>query len=251
MCNIKFYPYNRYSKSVKALRRELPYNEDLPITLHVNWGNSDPFNIFTSIYLNGAFNVECAINKTYSFRQFLQYGLPIPRFWNKGYNLDDAIEHLTNGGILVCRMLTHSHSGRGIHIVAESDLPRVDLRDFELITEYIPKNSEYRVHVFDGRVIDVQQKRRRNGYERKDQDQYIRNYKNGWVFCRENVNPGDNVLDLAVQAVKCLGLDFGAVDIIINKYKGPFILEVNTAPGLTGTTLQKYVQAFKDYNNDA
>jgi glutathione synthase/RimK-type ligase-like ATP-grasp enzyme len=45
-----------------------------------------------------------------------------------------------------------------------------------------------------------------------------------------------------------LGLDFGAVDIghriIDNKV---FVFEVNTAPGIEGTTLQRYVNTFNEY----
>ena len=45
-------------------------------------------------------------------------------------------------------------------------------------------------------------------------------------------------------AIKVLGLDFGAVDIIYNKQEDKwYVLEVNTAPGIYGTTLDKYVNA--------
>ena len=45
-----------------------------------------------------------------------------------------------------------------------------------------------------------------------------------------------------------LGLDFGAVDIghrlIDNKL---FVFEINTAPGITGTTLDNYAKAIYNY----
>ncbi|MNY81884.1 hypothetical protein D3C86_2236870 [compost metagenome] len=48
-------------------------------------------------------------------------------------------------------------------------------------------------------------------------------------------------------AVNALGLDFGAADVIWNDHrKQAFVLEVNTAPGLTGTTLEKYAKALKE-----
>ena len=50
---------------------------------------------------------------------------------------------------------------------------------------------------------------------------------------------------IAVNAVKALGLDFGAVDIIYNEKENQYyVLEVNTAPGLEGTTLIKYAERF-------
>jgi glutathione synthase/RimK-type ligase-like ATP-grasp enzyme len=54
---------------------------------------------------------------------------------------------------------------------------------------------------------------------------------------------------MAVHCVSALGLDFGAVDVIENK-KGSWILEVNTAPGLEGQTLEVYRSAFEQKIRD-
>jgi D-alanine-D-alanine ligase-like ATP-grasp enzyme len=44
-----------------------------------------------------------------------------------------------------------------------------------------------------------------------------------------------------------LGLDFGGVDIAwVEKGNKPYVLEVNTAPGLTDMTGDWYAKAFKD-----
>ena len=51
-------------------------------------------------------------------------------------------------------------------------------------------------------------------------------------------------------AIKALGLDFGAVDIIYNEAEDQhYVLEVNTAPGLEGTTLQKYTEAILEMSS--
>ena len=42
-----------------------------------------------------------------------------------------------------------------------------------------------------------------------------------------------------------LGLDFGAVDLLLTSDLRVMVLEVNSAPGLSGSTLSKYVEAFK------
>jgi hypothetical protein len=49
----------------------------------------------------------------------------------------------------------------------------------------------------------------------------------------------------AVKSVEVLGLDFGAVDCCIDMANHPWIIEINSGPGLQGTTLDKYVAAFK------
>jgi glutathione synthase/RimK-type ligase-like ATP-grasp enzyme len=95
----------------------------------------------------------------------------------------------------------------------------------------------------------VQQKRRRNGDALTGDAALIRNAANGWVFAVNDVrftSPEieEKVRSYSVAAVKALGLDFGAVDIIVNK-KGTeaYVLEVNTAPGIESpTVLAAYVE---------
>jgi D-alanine-D-alanine ligase-like ATP-grasp enzyme len=55
----------------------------------------------------------------------------------------------------------------------------------------------------------------------------------------------------AIKAVNCLGLYFGAADVIWNdKEQRAYVLEVNTAPGLEGTTLENYANAFTTATQD-
>ena len=53
------------------------------------------------------------------------------------------------------------------------------------------------------------------------------------------------------QSAFVSNLDFGAVDLIWNEHENKcYVLEVNSAPGIEGTTLQQYVTAFaKDIKN--
>jgi glutathione synthase/RimK-type ligase-like ATP-grasp enzyme len=116
-----------------------------------------------------------------------------------------------------------------------------------LYVQYKKKRDEYRVHMFRGGVIDVTQKRAVNQEDRTETfNRQIRNHGNGWVFCREDVDPPDAVWGQAYSAVRALGLEFGAVDVIWNDhYQTAYVLEVNTAPGLEGTTLERYVEAIR------
>ena len=78
----------------------------------------------------------------------------------------------------------------------------------------------------------------------------IRNHSNGYIYARVNVDVPPLLLSSSLSAVNLLGLDFGAVDVGYRERDGKvFVFEVNTAPGLVGTTLDKYANAFKEYLN--
>ncbi|MNL18562.1 hypothetical protein D3C87_1397120 [compost metagenome] len=99
--------------------------------------------------------------------------------------------------------------------------------------------------------MDIQRKARRKDVADDAINWKIRNHGNGFIFARneDGITPPD-VLVQAVNAVKALGLDFGAVDVIFNdKEQKAYVLEVNTAPGLAGETLQGYVKRFAQYVN--
>jgi len=69
-----------------------------------------------------------------------------------------------------------------------------------------------------------------------------RNRRNGWTLQRDTKVP-EVVRATAAKAVKALGYDFGAVDIIY-KNNIAYVLEVNKAPGLDNKTASAYVKAF-------
>lgn len=244
---IKMQTYIRGSASARALSRALgikrlnfirtnfvPNNNDAII----NWGSTEQ-RFPDDYYFNPPANVALATNKATALAALQQAGVPVPEFTN-----DPAIatEWLVGGDKVVARTMLRASGGRGIVLVGPDD----QLPPAPLYTKYVKKKHEYRIHVFCGGIIAVQQKRRQRDAERLDNQ--IRNHVNGWVFCRKDVVPPDNAVKLAAKsAVDALGLDFGAVDIGWNEYRGePCVYEVNTAPGLEGSTLDDYVKAFKN-----
>ena len=129
----------------------------------------------------------------------------------------------------------------------------ITLPDAPLYTQAVNNNGEYRVHVFDGEVILYQKKSRRVDEETGEvitaegEAADVRNLASNWIYRTGNLNKLDRVEDLAVEAIQALGLDFGAVDIIMNNDGDVFVLEINTAPGLGNTdTLEAYVEAISN-----
>ena len=73
----------------------------------------------------------------------------------------------------------------------------------------------------------------------------VRNHDNGFIFQIEDFDLPEDCETQAIAAVEALGLYFGAVDVVYNgREKKAYVLEVNSAPGLSGTTLDKYVEVF-------
>lgn len=177
---------------------------------------------------------QTPLNKIEQFQAFSSNGVSCP-----GYSLTvEGIEQLESKTIFA-RTLINSTNGRGIiEFEKNQQAPRAPL-----YTAYIPKKAEYRFHVFGGEVIDIQQKKKKRGFE-QERDTRIRNLNNGYIYCRDGVNPPDGAADLAIRAVAACGYQYGAVDLIYNERRNQcYVLEVNSRPGLMGTTLEKYAQA--------
>lgn len=159
----------------------------------------------------------------------------------------DAQMWLNQGYTVVERHILNGNSGAGIRLVEPGD--DEGLSRAPLYVRYVPKKQEYRVHVCGGQAVDIQRKARRKDVEDDAINWKIRNHDNGFIFAR---NEGDavppDVIVQSVKAVTLLGLAFGAVDVIFNeKEQQAYVLEVNTAPGLSGTTLEGYLSRFRDY----
>ena len=251
MYRLKVFPYKIGSQSAKVLANALhvkrvrdtyePRRNDVII----NWGRSSPVRyVRTHLDLNKHEAIALASNKLKTFSELSFNGFDNMPEWTCHY--EEAEQWITNGNKVYCRTNLTGHSGSGIVIASSVQ----DLVQAPLYSKATKHKYEFRVHVFKGKAIDVQQKRRRLDYNGPDTG--IRNHSNGYIYARSTVDYPDELLSSSIQAVNLLGLDFGAVDVGYRERDGKiFVFEVNTAPGLTGTTLDKYVQAFKEYINNA
>ena len=214
-----------------------------PWTRVLNWGNSSaPVGTGPFASVSNSFaSVALASNKLATFRALENKdGIRIPAF-----TTDPAVANTwrVDNQSVVCRTKLSGHSGDGIILSSGVD---VELPRAPLYVQYIKKQKEFRVHVVYGEVIDVQEKRKRSDLPEGFETNYqVRNHQTGWVYCRENIEVPVDLRAMAIRAVQELGLDFGAVDLIYNEKRNEsYCLEVNTAPGLEGTTVNKYAEAF-------
>jgi len=236
-------PYIMGSESARDLARSLScFRIDGSKKVYdahiINWGRSD-------LHINGSRNriinspqaVGLAANKIETFKTLTRDGVACVD-WT--LDKEQARQWLDDGHIVYARTNVNGSSGDGIVIVGQDDLHFPSAR---LYTKGFNKTHEYRVHVAFGSVIDYSKKRKRNDIA---VNPYIKNFDSGWVFCRDGVALPESVSDTCIAAIDSLGLDFGALDVLYKERDNQVkVLEVNTAPGIEGTTLTKYTEAFK------
>lgn len=153
-----------------------------------------------------------------------------------------AEKWLKKGSKVVSRMLLNSSGGKGIIVNSKPG----SLTEAPLYVQYIKKMDEYRVHIMGGEIFDIQRKARRIDYPNPNWE--VRNYHNGFIYARSDFNCPFVVKKVAKECFASFELDFGAIDIICNKtLDKAWALEINTAPGLEGQTVDLYRDAFREY----
>jgi hypothetical protein len=239
-------PYKLGSESAKNLADSLSIlrisgDKRLPRCIVINWGRSDLTLRGNVKYIfNRPDAVVLAVNNLYTLKRLAERGVSTVD-WTT--SLDVASRWINEDSIVYTRSTVTGQQGRGI-VIAGMDSGLIDA---PLYTRGYNKSHEYRVHVAFNKVIDFSKKKKRSDTL---VNSFIKNSSNGWVYCREGVTLPTKVHLECVKAIAALGLDFGAVDVLYkaNEDKAK-ILEVNTSPGIQGTTLVKYTEAFKQQIN--
>lgn len=259
MHNLKLYPYKLGSESGKDLSRLLEIKRVRPDGTYVpkightiiNWGSSKAPNWLERAkmrdvtILNNVEAVKTASNKLSALAAMEEAGVSVPQF-----TTDKRVAKywLEDGHTIVERHALNGNSAEGIRVVNLDDSSVENtLNDAPLYTKFIPKSREFRVHVFRGNIIDYQEKKKLAKEKRPENfNKYISSHTMGWVFCRNDIKHIESVKAEAIKAVSVLGLDFGAVDVVFYE-ETPYVLEVNTAPGIMGKTLSSYVNTFRSF----
>ena len=224
-------------------KKHKPKYKGRPDRIVINWGSSQvPQEINKSRVLNKPEVVATCANKLRFFEALSGKEVSIPD-WTNSY--DQAVKWVGDGHTVCARTVLSGHSATGL-VIMDKDNPKSFVKA-PLYTKYIPKEDEYRVHVVDGKVIDIQRKALRNGWIEEhgpDVNYKVRNLANGFVYIRQDVNAPKQVAEEALKAMGIIGMVFGAVDVIFNtKRDKAYVLEINSAPGLEGTTVELYARA--------
>jgi len=248
---VKLYAYNNGSASAKALAaalgiKRLKHEGKIVEHTVINWGAS---HIARPIcegqrIINHPVGVSKAVNKLTTLKAFKEAGVVAPEFTEA---FVEAWKWVAEGFTVVARTVLNGHSGQGIVLLDGNTNPE-DFPEAPLYTKYIKKDQEYRIHVFQGEAFFVQRKARKMDVPAEQVNWQVRNLAGGFIYANQNVECPDVYKVEACKAIAALGLDFGAVDLITDKKTQlGYVLEVNTACGLAGTTLDKYVEVFRNF----
>jgi len=181
-----------------------------------------------------------SVDKLTQYQWFKEQGLSALVFTN---STAEAQEWLNSCKVPVFgRKYLNSSCGKGIVVFEPGDgIGPAGI--CPVYTQYKKKKREFRVHIFKEKVVAVTEKRRRVGFEGQ-RDTKIRNLENGYVFCQTVTREPVGLRELALAASRVSVSDFKGVDIGYNERNNDlFIIEVNSAPGVAGTNISRYVEA--------
>jgi len=223
----------------------------------IRWGNSDNYGQTVGEELNSVEAIENASNKLRALTKLKEANISIPWF---STDKEEVYEHIRNSKPDIrCKVVGRPSSHQGgsnFNVLSDYQNLSIDYISSHWL-ELIDIHKEWRVHVFQGEVIGVSRKTD-EGVEWRITNRYTRNHTNGWRFIKCDLYlVQDRLKELAVEAVNTLGLDFGAVDIILSEgtestsrgSKKYYVLEVNSAPSIEegSTVFYNYIERFKEW----
>lgn len=208
------------------------FRRNVPDSIAIRWGGAELPDKDTNSTLNKAESIRTASSKIASFRRFAEADVPIPRFTTRR-------SEASEWGCTVFGRTSQGFQGRGISVYRPGD----PLGNHDLYTEFIPNEREYRLHVVGGVVVSVQRKYLEHPHLQGDG--HIKNHGHGYAFKTPERELNNSRKEAAIAAVEALGLDFGAVDMIVDADGKEYVLEVNTAPALSPMRVEQYLQALR------
>jgi glutathione synthase/RimK-type ligase-like ATP-grasp enzyme len=191
-------------------------------------------------FIRPQFKYGQSVNKLSQYQWFKDNDIPALEFTTE---ILTAIEWCEDGNTVFGRKYLNASCGKGIMVFESPD----DVVHCPVYTKYKKKKREFRVHVFKDQVVSVVEKKRKKEFD-GERDTKIRNVANGYVFVQQNVVEPDGLRELALRAAKVSYSDFRGVDIGYNKLKDElFVIEVNSAPGIQGNNIDRYLEAIVQY----
>jgi D-alanine-D-alanine ligase len=191
----------------------------------------------------GAISSELAFDKILSKKKFIEAGVPTPRS-----EMVDCTDGLKIPAMDLPYVVKPPREGSsvGVHICRTLDEAKAAMEDAmkfsnDVLVEQFVEGKELTVGVLDGEVLPVVHIAPRSGF-------YNMNNKYPWMsgdggtdyYCPADLSPELTkiVQDAALAAHKSLGIEvYSRVDVLLDEDGNPYVLEANTIPGMTESSL--------------
>lgn len=197
----------------------------------IRWGASFPIHFRPEIVINKKEGILNAVNKTRTLNLLRDANIDVP----KVLSIKDKIEFPC-----IRRPIYHKRA-EGFEIVEdESGLVNFD-SSIEYLLEFFNKIDDYRIYIWKSILL--------RAYKYipvyPNAHPVIRNDDHGWrLGYIENLRAFPRgLIATAFNAVRSIGLDFGAVDMGINRNGRIIVYEINTAPFLDQIRLKLFAKA--------
>lgn len=200
----------------------------------IRWGSTDQVRYRPGTTLNKRNALLLATDKLAALRRMQERGVPTPNVYTDPHTIP------VHAFPVLGRAATHRQGSDIVLCMQRRDLARALAAGCTHFSEYIPTTAEFRVHIFQGETLKLSEKVWTEG---ENYTPYIRNFEHGHTFRNSRtVTPtGQRLVEVyAAAAVEALGLDFGAVDVLVGDDGYVRVLEVNTGPSLAENSLQVY-----------
>jgi glutathione synthase/RimK-type ligase-like ATP-grasp enzyme len=192
----------------------------------IRWGSTAIFP--SKIVINTPEMIHLAADKIETRRQLIEKGISVPKTFfqrSKAMQFMNECSRTNKSCIIIGRKRQHSQ-GRKI-VISHNNFELGQDRS-EYWSEFIPKDREFRVYVFFGRILGISEKI-------PDYPQKIawnKSLGNGaFINLKLKELPRDVGL-LALRAADALKIDMGAMDLI-SKGNSHYVLECNGTPDLS------------------
>lgn len=189
----------------------------------VNWGRRRADTLLNP-------DISNSVNKWHMRRLFERHDVPMPK-------LVDVLDEQEVTFPILGRKTYHTRK-KGFYVCHNyNDVEKALQKGATHFMEYIrgADVKEFRCHIFNGKSIRLSE---------KSFDEELGDYVTIKPTYRKKP-----MREAAKKAVGALGLDFGAVDILSDGEQ-VWVLEVNAAPGLGGSTPRVYSEAINEYLNE-
>lgn len=217
----------RLTKALSVLGHDITKVDDYEASvadtdLLIRWGHTGRFPLKPgATQVNEPRAITLGADKARSRRVLQEAGVSVPRSW---FDIADVLSTRNVRYPLIGRPASHTQ-GRDVEVI-KTARQLADSRS-AYWSEFIDKDREFRVYVFDGKALGVVEKTPENP---KD---IAWNSHRGAVFT--DLNPGQYpqaVVDQAIRAARTVGQFFSGVDIM-TRGADAYVLELNSSLALS------------------